>query len=113
MLFPLIVVKDVETGEEHIVGTNSHDVLFLENGKIQYYNLQDGGATPCDFKFKGVKNPDDDNFDFEVKMVTFEELQEIYKKHEERERQYQKELDKINRLKLRLYKYKEHKNDNR
>ena len=37
----LIYVKDKETGYIHIVGTNQHDRLYLDDdGNIQYMNLQ-------------------------------------------------------------------------
>lgn len=48
----LIYVKDKETGYIHIVGTNQHDRLYLDDdGKIQYMNLQNGGTTEGDYEF--------------------------------------------------------------
>lgn len=38
MLFPIIRIKR-EDGE-HIVGTNSHDCLYIENNAIHYLNTQ-------------------------------------------------------------------------
>lgn len=48
----LIYVKDKETGYIHIVGTDQHDRLYLDdNGNIQYMNLQNGGTTEGDYEF--------------------------------------------------------------
>lgn len=48
----LIYVKDKETGYIHIVGTNQHDRLYLDDdGNIQYMNLQNGGTTEEDYEF--------------------------------------------------------------
>lgn len=38
MLFPIIKIKDGD--REHIVGTNSHDVLYIDNNSIHYLNAQ-------------------------------------------------------------------------
>jgi len=77
MRFPIIKVKDSATNREHIVGTNSHDQLKIDNGQtIYYYNLQNGeGSRFGDYSFKGKE------CDYEgvtVEFVTFEELKEIY-----------------------------------
>lgn len=84
MLFPIIRVidNDSQGKEPHIVGTNSHDVLEIddETGGIHYLNLQcsegtkkyDGKST---FSFSGV---DDDYFGPRVEMVSFDHLCEIY-----------------------------------
>lgn len=48
----LIYVKDKETGYIHIVGTDQHDRLYLDdNGNIQYMNLQNCGTTEGDYEF--------------------------------------------------------------
>ena len=48
----LIYVKDKETGYIHIVGTDQHDRLYLDDdGNIQYMNLQNGGTTEGDYEF--------------------------------------------------------------
>lgn len=84
MLFPIIRVidNDSQSKEPHIVGTNSHDVLEIDDeaGGIHYLNLQcsegtkkhDGKST---FSFSGV---DDDYFGPRVEMVSFDRLCEIY-----------------------------------
>lgn len=49
---PAIYVKDKQSNIIHMVGTDSHDRLYLdENGNIQYSNLQNGGGTPDDYSF--------------------------------------------------------------
>ena len=48
----LIYVKDKETGYIHIVGTDQHDRLYLDDdGNIQYMNLQNCGTTEGDYEF--------------------------------------------------------------
>lgn len=48
----LIYVRDKDTGYIHLVGTDQHDRLYLdENGHIQYLNLQNGGTTEEDYEF--------------------------------------------------------------
>lgn len=78
MLFPIIKVKDSATNREHIVGTNSHDELEVNEGKyITYYNLQNGEGTG-DF---GAYRFTGDHCDYRgvtIEFVTFEELKKIY-----------------------------------
>ncbi len=85
MLFPVIKVKDGSF--EHIVGTNSHDTLFIdkESGGIHYRSLQNEGTTervidgePCEYipyEFVGTKTPDSPWP--EIEFVTFEQLFQI------------------------------------
>jgi hypothetical protein len=76
MLFPIIKVKDNETGYEHIIGTNSHDMLCVEDGLISYYNLQNGeGSRFGTYSFLGEE---DEMYGVTVEFVTFEKLKEIY-----------------------------------
>lgn len=43
---PEIWVLDTQGDVVHMVGTNHHDELYLdEKGRIQYYNLQNGCGT--------------------------------------------------------------------
>lgn len=47
---PAIYVKDKQSNIIHMVGTDSHDRLYLDiDGNIQYSNLQNGGGTPDDY----------------------------------------------------------------
>ena len=48
-----LFVKDKLLGGVHEVGTNRHDSLILNDGFIQYYNLQNGeGSGDCgDYEF--------------------------------------------------------------
>lgn len=52
MTYPIIKVRDKSNGEVHTVGTDSHDMLYIDdNGCIQYYNLQNGEGTGGDYEF--------------------------------------------------------------
>lgn len=47
---PAIYVKDKQPNIIHMVGTDSHDRLYLDaEGNVQYSNLQNGGGTPDDY----------------------------------------------------------------
>ena len=57
MRYPIIRVRDKLTGHEHIVGTDTHDTLYVgDDGGIHYYNLQNGEGTGRngDYEFVGV-----------------------------------------------------------
>ena len=83
MLIPIIKVKDGEF--EHIVGTNSHDVLYVdqESGGIQYLNIQcqegtkifDGEQT---MQFAGIPGYFED---LQIQFITVEELLELVVSH--------------------------------
>lgn len=49
--FTKLEVFDKLLGESHIVGTSVHDVLEVLDGKVLYYNLQNGGGTPDEYEF--------------------------------------------------------------
>lgn len=52
MKMPAIYVRDYCTKCIHMVGTNEHDRLYLDDdGNIQYMNLQNGGTTEEDYEF--------------------------------------------------------------
>lgn len=63
---PAIYVRDYCTKCIHMVGTNEHDRLYLDDdGHIQYFNLQNGCGTPDEYDF--VLDPeghDQDNLPF-------------------------------------------------
>lgn len=40
-----IEVYDKSSKTKHVVGTNAHDCLLVENGRVVYYNLQNGEST--------------------------------------------------------------------
>ena len=81
MVFPIIRVKEKgEKGKGRIIGTNSHDLLLLdEHGNIAYQNMQDcegTGEYSC-YEFTGEK-------EFlspytTIEFVELNELLEIYK----------------------------------
>jgi len=81
MRFPIIKVRDKLTGREHVVGTDSHDTLFIdkETGGIHYYNLQNGEGTRGDYEFVGVDTEYDP--DPQIEFVTFDKLIELYKQN--------------------------------
>ena len=86
MLFPIIKVRDNDTEHEHIVGTDRHDSLYIdeETGGIHYLNLQCMEGTQkfdgkSEYEFVGIK--DEDMPYVTIEFVTFERLIEIYKQN--------------------------------
>ena len=82
MRIPIIKVKDGNF--EHIVGTNSHDVLYVDeqSGGIQYMNMQSCEGTKrfsrhTSICFVGEPMEECDVFGPGIKFVTVEELIEI------------------------------------
>ena len=55
-----IWVRDNCDGEIHQVGTDVHDSLIFVDGKIEYYNLQNGDGTPDGYSF--IDPPDMDDY---------------------------------------------------
>jgi hypothetical protein len=50
-------VYDKDNEVSHVIGTNQHDYLFVENGIVQYYNLQNGCGTPETYSFVEKEMP--------------------------------------------------------
>ena len=86
MMFPIIKVRDNETGHVHVVGTNTHDTLYIDDktGGIHYHNLQNCEGTMKigrhnTYEFVGK------SYEWEpyvqVEFVTFDQLIEIYKQN--------------------------------
>ena len=82
MIFPIIKVRDNYNGKEHIIGTNSHDALFIDpkTGGIHYLNLQccEGtqkfdGASAYEFVGEEIEYSGEPVIEF----LTFEELAEL------------------------------------
>lgn len=110
MLFPIIKVKDSQ-GEafEHIVGTNSHDTLFIdkESGGIHYMSLQNEESTEkilngekyemYAYEFVGEENEYSPYM--QIEFVPFEKLFEIVMN--EMEQSAEKEI-KLNEM-MRAY----------
>lgn len=46
-----IKVRDKADGSVHVVGESGHDMLLVENGVVEYYNLQNGEGTGGDYEF--------------------------------------------------------------
>ncbi|HBI73636.1 MAG TPA: hypothetical protein DEG06_05130 [Lachnospiraceae bacterium] len=85
MLIPIIKIND--NGHIHVVGTNSHDVLFVDQntGGIQYLNLQcmegtrkHSGKSEMSFV---SKKPEEWDIYPTIEMITVEELIEIATKN--------------------------------
>ena len=82
MLFPVIKVKDNYNGTWHILGTNSHDSLYIdaETGGIHYLNLQCCAGTK---KFQGKSDYEFVGEEIEysgepiIEFLTFDELAEL------------------------------------
>ena len=55
-----IWVRDKESGVIHQVGTDVHDSLELLDGKVEYYNMQNGCGTLDEYEF--VEAPDLDDY---------------------------------------------------
>ena len=49
--FTQLRVRNTDTGVDHAIGSNSHDALFIENGRVRYYNMQDGGSDGDGYRF--------------------------------------------------------------
>lgn len=77
MLFPIIKIK--ENGITHIVGTNSHDCLYIHDNAIHYLNVQ--GMVGTEFPdesgmyFDGTDKGESSMSGLpEIEFVTLEEL---------------------------------------
>lgn len=44
-------VYDKDLEKRHVVGTDVHDCLLVTDGKVEYYNLQNGCGTPYTYEF--------------------------------------------------------------
>ncbi len=82
MRIPIIKVRDGEY--EHIVGTNSHDVLYVDEitGGIQYLNMQCCEGTKkysreSSMRFVTEPMEEYDVFGPQIQFVTIEELLEL------------------------------------
>lgn len=86
-----IWVKDNCTGYVHQVGTDPHDSLDSLDGKVEYYNLQNGDGTPTGYSF--VPPPDGYDMDDYVsvtpdvllmnRQLIHHDMQEWLEKHPE------------------------------
>ena len=79
IMVPIIRVRDICSGKEHIVGFDQHDSLVMgAGGGLQYHNLQNGDGTCDGYEFV-VK---DDDYEGYVEMVSVEEAVKIWQKAE-------------------------------
>ena len=44
-------IRDKDSGIVHVIGTNPHDTLYVKNGIVEYYNLQNGCGTDGTYEF--------------------------------------------------------------
>lgn len=85
MLIPIIKIND--NGRIHIVGTNSHDTLFVDEntGGIQYLNLQcmEGTRKHCGVAEMSFVTKELEEWEVypQIEMITVEELVEIATKN--------------------------------
>ena len=80
MLYPIIKVRDKQTGTEHIVGENIHDALSItENGQIQYINYQCFDGTGDDGAYQFVDGTEG-NYR-EIEFVTLDQLIDMAAEH--------------------------------
>ena len=101
MLYPIITVKDncSKSKREHIVGSNSHDVLYIDkSGGIHYLNCQ--GMVGTKFPDEGYCFVGEDKGEWsitsrpEIKMVTLDELIDMASEH----------LEESTKAKIKAYK---------
>lgn len=86
MLFPIIRIRDNDTGNIRIVGTDTHDTLYIDErtGGIQYLNLQNCEGTEVindHSTYSYVGKTDEWDINPQIEFVTFDELLDIYKQH--------------------------------
>jgi hypothetical protein len=101
MLYPVITVKDncSKSKREHIVGTNSHDTLFIsKGGGIHYLNSQ--AMVGTQYPEEGYSFVGEDKGEWsitcrpEIKMVTLDELIDMASEH----------LEESTKTKIKIYK---------
>ncbi|WP_240377209.1 hypothetical protein [Bacillus piscicola] len=94
MRFPIIKVKDIAQKTEHIVGTNIHDTLEIQDdGTISYYNLQNGEGTRVFGDYRFVGNVDE--MGMTVEFVSFEEIKNIYQQMEQKDEEKEKFIESL------------------
>ena len=105
MVFPIIRVAN-KIGDEvftHIVGTDPHDVLLLDNetGGLQYCDMQMMGGTkrykefPDEERFFSFQGVGDGFLGPRVEMVFFEKLCELYLEQAREDVRLKKEIEEI------------------
>lgn len=102
MRFPIIKIRDTDTGYEHIIGTNEHDCLRVkEDGQtIMYFNYQniESSGKNSFYRFTGEEKDLTDLFgtyETEIEFVTFEELTKIYEEQKEKQKERNELFQKI------------------
>ena len=81
---PIIKIKDDNGQRVHIVGSDIHDSLYIDNkGRIAYRNLQNGGGLDDWYKFTADKAIIDSPYQDEmiIEFVTMAEFKVINEEH--------------------------------
>lgn len=93
--FPLIKVRNTDTGETHVVGTSHHDYLCVtEDGTITYVNLQNCGTIGDGYEFVYEQESQcEDESERWGKEIPFAEATEFERITEEM-KEYYADLDK-------------------
>lgn len=70
---PVIKVKDLHSGEIHIVGADIHDSLILRDNKLCYYNKQNGSGTGFDVfdEYEFISETPDELLMYTEKQIEF------------------------------------------
>lgn len=104
MLFPIIKVKSSCSKSDipHIVGSNSHDRLYIKDNAIHYLNMQ---------SFSGTKNADGQGYHFDgdtseflgsdelaVEFLSLEEIIELAMKSMETDTEYTLKINEMMKL---------------
>ena len=86
---PALYVIDKVTGKVHRVGDDVHDLLFVDNGVVRYFNLQnsEGTGEDCSYEFIETdpyghipKEYEQKADDYRKSRIEFEEMNEELKK---------------------------------
>lgn len=104
MLIPVIKVKDKASGTEHVIGTSSHDMLYIKNGSIHYLNRQCFDGTNGGYEFIG-----EDSLDgfIEIEMWDIEDVIELARKDSK------ETAERRERLEAKIKQFQEERKQNR
>lgn len=100
MMFPVIRIKDKHSGRVHIVGTDSHDTLYVGNdGQLHYSNLQNGDGSGADDRYGYIFDGEENEWEPypSVEFVSMDGLLKIIKEQAKLSAQQERELRKFMR----------------
>ena len=96
MTFPIIRVWDKDYNREHIVGTDSHDCLYIDlDGHIGYRDLQNGEGTGKHSSYDFIGINDEWSPYAEIEFVELDELIEIIKEQVKMSAEHEQKLRKL------------------